>query len=109
MYIHVHTYVCSFGPHYNWLTILTKILSSILCYTVQKEDQFLCNISLRLIVHIVFLFLHGYGMHYNTRSKRFTKKLYLVLLSRKKTSFCAKFQVHCSHRLPVFTSLWPAL
>ena len=36
-------------------------------------------------------------------------KLYFVLLSRRKTSFYAKFQVHCSHCLLVFTWLWPAL
>ena len=96
-------------------------------YTLQEEDQFLCNISLRLF--------HGYGLHYNTkvkglkncpgaifhsgslftllymvmdcnyyntRSKRFKE----VLLSRRKTSFYAKFQVNC---LPFFTWLWPAL
>ena len=33
--------------------------------------------------------------------KGLTKKLYFGLLSRRKTSFRAIFQVHCSHCLPV--------
>ena len=55
------------------------------------------NISLRFIVHII---LHGYVLQYNTRSKRVKEEI--VLLSRRKTSFYAKFQVNC---LPVSTWL----
>ena len=40
-------------------------------------------------------YLHGCGLHYNTRSKRVNEEI----LSRRKTSFYAKFQVHCSHCL----------
>ena len=61
------------------------------------------NISLRFIVHII---LHGYVLQYNTRSKRVKEEI--VLLSRRKTSFYAKFQVNCSHCLPVSTWLQPA-
>ena len=35
--------------------------------------------------------------------KRLTKELYFTIFSRRKTSFHAKFQVHCSHSLPVLT------
>ena len=35
------------------------------------------------------------------RSKRVNKKLYFVTLSRTKTTFLAKVQVHGSHGLPV--------
>ena len=55
----------------------------------------MCNISLRFIVHII---LHGYGLQYNTRSKRVNEE---ILRSRRKTSFFAIFQVNCSHCLPV--------
>ena len=42
--------------------------------------------------------------------KGLTKKLYLVIVSRRKTRFYAYFtQVHCSHCLLVFTWLWAAL
>ena len=34
--------------------------------------------------------------------KGLTKKLYFVSLSRRKTTFYAKFRVHCLHYLPVF-------
>ena len=34
--------------------------------------------------------------------KGLTKKLYLVLLSRRKTSFYTKFQVHCVHIVYLF-------
>ena len=71
----------------------------ILCYTVQEKDtQYFTR------VHII---LHGYGMQYNT--KGVTKTLCFVLLSRRMTSFCANFQINCSHCLPVFAWLWPAL
>ena len=33
--------------------------------------------------------------------KGLTKELYVIILSRRKSSFHAKFQVHCSHGLPV--------
>ena len=87
------------------------------------------------------LLFHGYELHYSTRSKGLMKKLYFIILSRRKirnislrfiilrgyglqelcfvlltrrkTSFYAKFQVNCSHCLhvhvPVFTWLWPVL
>ena len=35
--------------------------------------------------------------------KGLTKELYVFILSRRKSSFHAKFQVHCSHGLPVLT------
>ena len=35
--------------------------------------------------------------------KRVNKALYVLMLSRMKTSFHAKFQVYCSDGLPVFT------
>ena len=38
--------------------------------------------------------------------KGLTKRLYFILLTRRNTSLCAKFQVHC---LPVFRWLRPAL
>ena len=34
--------------------------------------------------------------------KGLTKELYFVILSRRKSSFHAKFQVHFLHALPVF-------
>ena len=35
--------------------------------------------------------------------KGLMKELYFSILSRKKSRFHAKFQVHCSHGLPVLT------
>ena len=50
--------------------------------------------NVRLIVHIVYLFLHGCGLHYNvyartiskTGNKRVNDKLHNYALPRKKTS-----------------------
>ena len=36
-------------------------------FTIQEEDQFLRK-NFRFIVHIVYLFLHGCGLHYNVLS-----------------------------------------
>ena len=49
--------------------------------------------NVRLIVHIVYLFLHGCGLHYNvvrtiskSGNKRVNDKLHNCALPRKKTS-----------------------
>ena len=113
-------------------------------YTLQEENQFLCNISLRLVVPcfsmvmdcIIIQVLKGLtkklyfvilsrrkicnnslrfivhivmGCNIIQEVKGLTKKLYFVLLSMRKTSFYAKFQINCSHCLPVFAWLWLAL
>ena len=70
-------------------------------YFVILSRRKIHNISLRSIVHII---LHGYGLQYNTSSKRVNYTLFYCLGGRP-----AKFQVHCSHCLPVYTWLWPAL
>ena len=69
----------------------------ILRYTVQEEDT------------QNFTQVHYLQLHYSTRSKRVNKEITLCFTVRRKTSFYAKFQVHCSHCLPVSTWLWPAL
>ena len=66
-------------------------------YFVIRSRRKIRNISLRFIVHIT---LHGYVLQYNTRSKRVKEEIVL-----RKTSFYAKFQVNCSHYLPVSTWL----
>ena len=50
--------------------------------TVREGDQFLCNISLRLLFTC-----------FSTRSKRVNEEIYLVILSRRKTSSYAIFHI----------------
>ena len=121
--------------HYNGLTILTEKLLSrransfysifhsgslftlFTCFyntrkdltkSVQEEDQFLCILNPKLWYSKYYL--HGYGLYYDLQGvKWLMKRLYFFLLSRRKITFSAKFQVLCLHRLPIFTWLWPAL
>ena len=58
-------------------------------------------------VHCLHYFTWLYAAIQELKGLR--KKLYFVLLSRRKTSFYAKFQVYCSHCLPVSTWLCPAI
>ena len=64
-------------------------------YLVILSRSKIRNISLRFIVFCIII-----------QEVKGLTKLYFVLLSRTKTSFFAKFRVHCSHCLPVFTWLW---
>ena len=48
------------------------------------------HISLRFIVHIVYLFLHGYGLNYNTRSKRVNKQIILWFTVQEEDQFLCK-------------------
>ena len=62
-----------------------------------KKLYFVTQYFIQVVNFIAHIILHGYGLQYNTRST--------LLLSRRKTSFYAIFQVHCSHCFPVFTWL----
>ena len=65
------------------------------------------NISFGFIVHII---LHGYGLHYYTRSKRVNKEIILCFTVQEEDQFLYKISGSlCSHCLPVFTWLWPVL
>ena len=55
------------------------------------------NISLRFIVHIN---LHGYGLHYYTRSKRFNEEIILCFTVQEEDQFLYKISGSlCSHCL----------
>ena len=59
----------------------------------------ICNISLRFIIHII---LHGYGLHYNTRSKRVNEKIILCFTVQEEDQFLCKnfrFIVHIVYLL----------
>ena len=118
-------YVCSYDLHYNVLWgryaselkgLTKKLLFSIL---PRKKD-----FHAKLQVHFGFLLpcfitsscivMYVYTLHCSIikcemmmsvlqEIKGLTKELYIIILSRRKSSFHAKFQVHCSHGLPVLT------
>ena len=74
---------------------------NVLCCTVQKGDQFLCKISFRFSVHIVYLFYMVMGCIIIQEVKGLTEKLY----SSGGRPISMQNQVHCSHRMPVFTCI----
>ena len=72
---------------------------SVLCYTVQDEDQFPCKSSGLWFTWIISY--DRYGLHYNVllsvvlqEIKGLTNKLHAYALVWKKTGLHAKFQVH---------------
>ena len=57
-------------------------------YTLQEEDQFLCNSG---------SLFHGYGLHLIQEVKGLTKKLYFITVQEEDMQYFT--QVHCSHCL----------